>query len=139
MKNLGFLRFTSALAVLAIVFASCSKDSLSKPQSTVSRHVTSNFKTNDMTPGTGGIQAIVTAGDLTVSMTVFNATYTSTETFAKPSNGFVQILDIPEGIYTVVFHAYVDDTWDHDLQDIVVENVKVLDGQITDLGTFSFL
>ena len=142
MKNLS-LRLLSVVAILAVLFSSCSKDSLSKPSS--SSQVSKKHSTNDPIPGTGSVQAVLSSSTaLRMSLVAINEDdgTTSSEVFAD-QNGFVEIDGLAEGPYTIVAHAYVpapDNNAASDVADITItmNSVKVFMDQITDLGTITF-
>ena len=138
MKNFNPLRYAATFALFVFLFSSCSKDSLSRPQPG-SRNSTSNTTPSDPVPAdqTGIIQALVYPPDYTISLVASNPDYTSAETFAD-KNGFVEILDVPVGVYTVVAHAYPDPNATTDIPDIIINDVKVSAGEITDLGKIVF-
>lgn len=148
MKKINLIRFGAVVSLFAILFSSCTKDSLSKPNSQVqpaSRHITSNMNISDPNPVTidwAGVRATIVSSSVRNSLVVKNDNFTSAETFAD-QNGNVFISNVPEGAYTAIAHSYTysfispgktvltDNT-------IVINNVKVIDGQITDLGTITF-
>ena len=144
MKNLGLSRFASALALYALLFSSCSKDSLTKPQQ-VSNKAKKQWITTDNPTATGGIvTANIQPTYIMTSLLVYNDHWTSTETNAD-QDGNVSIDGIPEGTYTVVAYAYFpyDATSDREhttytIQKLNFVDVEVFDGQITDMGTISF-
>lgn len=142
MKNLS-LRLLSLVALLAILFSSCSKDSLSKPSTQTSR----KHSTNDAVPTTGAVQArLASSTAIQMSMVVFDdAGFRSDEVFAD-QDGFVRITDIPEGTYTVLAHFYTpptdpsvgEVTTDPIDNIITIQNVTVIADQVTDLGRITY-
>ena len=145
MKNFNFLRFAAVFSIFAILLSSCSKDSLSKPSTQISKQRT----TNDPLPiaGTGSIQATISSSTATsTSMIAYNDDdgSASAEVFTD-SNGYVIINDLLPGTYTVVAHAYTsppDPTYaTNDLTTdvtITIKNVIVVADQVTDLGKIIF-
>ena len=141
MKNFNFLRFAAVFSIFAILLSSCSKDSLSKTSTQISKQRT----TNDPLPiaGTGSIQATISSSTATsTSMIAYNDDdgSASAEVFTD-SNGYVIINDLLPGTYTVVAHAYTPTDPTNDLTTdvtITVRNVIVVADQVTDLGRIVF-
>ncbi len=134
MKNSNLLRYAAILSFFAILIAGCSKDSLSKPKANTNSGNINTPARSDTDPFDqlpGSIQAVVRPPEYTISMVVYNANFTSNEYFADP-DGYVVINDLDPGIYTAVIHNY-----NTDLPDIIVDNVNVSSGKITDLGKIS--
>jgi hypothetical protein len=142
MKNRNILRFVGILSLFAILFSSCSKDSLKSPFSQASKK---NSTKNDPIPGTGSVQANLTSGTaLRMSLVAINEDngFVSAEVFTD-QDGNVTIDNLQEGPYTIVAHAYIpfsDDTAPSDVVDvtITIPSVKILADQITDLGRIAF-
>lgn len=146
MKNRNFLRFVGVLSLAAILFSSCSKDSLSKP----SAQARSNGRNDaDIPPTvmTGSIQATLQSSNATSTSIIINDDngYVSEEIFAD-QNGLVRVDNLPEGTYTVTAHAYIPNSLASsvggatDMIDvtITVTGVQVVADQVTDLGRISF-
>ena len=148
MKNRNILRFVGILSLFAILFSSCSKDSLSKPSTVASKqHSTNDPAPPPPTGGTGSIQATLqssTAVSMSIVVSDDNG-FVSEEIFAD-NNGVVMITDLPEGSYTVTAHAYIPNSQASsvgaasDLIDVtnVIRGVQVIADQVTDLGTITF-
>jgi hypothetical protein len=136
------LRLLSVVAIFAVLFSSCTKDSLSKPSSQVSKH-----SPNDPGPTvlTGSIHAILSsASALRTSIVVTDDNgFKSDEMFAD-QNGEVTVTDLPEGTYTVTAHAYIPEGHDDQPTDVITDltititDVVVVGDQITDLGKIIF-
>jgi hypothetical protein len=149
MKKLNFLRFASALSLFAILFSSCTKDSLSKPSSEVSKNHSSNSgNTNDPIPGTGSVQAVLVSSTAykTSLMAINEDNGTKYPEVFADQNGHVIIDNLEEGFYTIVAQAYIpvanndpnSSTDNVNILSISTTNVKVVPDQITDLGTITF-
>lgn len=141
MKNRTFLRFVGVLSLFAILFSSCTKDSLSKP----SGQTSTKHSTNDPGPSvnTGAIHALISApGSLQASLIVTDDNGFTTEEIFADQNGDVTVTDLPEGTYTVTAHAYMPGATDlpGDITDltITIRDVIVITDQTTDLGKIIF-
>lgn len=145
MKNFNFLRFVAAFSLFAILFSSCTKDSLSKPQN--SGQISQQNSTNDPGPvvTTGSIQAnLYSSTALRTSLKAINddTGFTSEEIFAD-QDGNVIINELPEGRYTVIAYAYLPDDNPTSPVDVTVITITITDvmvvvDQITDLGRITF-
>jgi hypothetical protein len=143
MKNFNMLRFAVIFAFLGILFSSCTKDSLTKSGNQASL----KNSTNDPEVTTGSIQASIFAtGAVHTSMVVTNdEDGTEYPEVIADENGAVIINDLPEGRYTVVFHAYMPIDGGAiglvtDVNDVTMtmNGVFVVADQVTDLGKIEF-
>jgi hypothetical protein len=137
MKKLGIVRLAGGLAIFALLFSSCAKDSLTKPE-LVSKKSKTTITPNDPDPNgqVGAIQATVTGETWPVSMLVYNDTYNSGEVPAN-EQGILFLKNIPVGKYIVVIHAMPPDDISN-IKSVVFDAVPVIADEITDLGDVSF-
>lgn len=137
MKNLNLLRYAATFSLIVFLFSSCSKDSLVKEQTNSRNPVSGQGVISPGFDNPGIIQATVSPLELSIYMVVFNDDYRSEITYAN-DNGFIEIRDIPPGVYTVQLHVVPDDSHPRDYLDIIISDVEVNPGEITDLGNIVF-
>ena len=134
MKNLNLLRFAAIFSLFIILFGSCSEDGLKKERANALNGP------NSMNPSdikTGTIQATASWENQVIYMIAYNDSYTSEPVYANDL-GVIEMKEVPEGIYTVLFHVEFNGSAPREFDDIIINDVVVNPYEVTDLGVIEF-
>ena len=136
MKKTISLQLIALLSVITILFVNCSKENLADPQSTpinkVQVHSPAVAPADE--PGPGSIDMRVLPEKAMAYVVAYNDYYRSALFFAD-ENGYVRLLNLPAGIYSLRIRSTVPNLF----KETVINDIRVNNDETINLGETTLL